>query len=45
MGSRREPSPGAGFGASGEGYFRISAFNSRENVDEAISRIRKAFGN
>ena len=36
--------PGAGFGASGEGYFRISAFNSRENVDEAVDRIQKAFG-
>jgi LL-diaminopimelate aminotransferase len=36
--------PGSGFGPSGEGYFRISAFNSRENVDEAISRIRQAFG-
>ena len=36
--------PGAGFGASGEGYFRISAFNSRENVDEAIVRITRAFG-
>lgn len=36
--------PGSGFGPSGEGYFRISAFNSRENVDEAIGRIRKAFG-
>ena len=36
--------PGAGFGAAGEGYFRISAFNSRENVDEAIARIRRAFG-
>lgn len=31
--------PGAGFGAAGEGYFRLSAFNSRENVDEAIARI------
>jgi LL-diaminopimelate aminotransferase len=31
--------PGAGFGAAGEGYFRISAFNSRENVDEAMRRI------
>jgi LL-diaminopimelate aminotransferase len=31
--------PGAGFGASGEGYFRISAFNSRENVDKALARI------
>ena len=35
--------PGAGFGASGEGYFRISAFNSRENVEEAIARITRAF--
>jgi LL-diaminopimelate aminotransferase len=35
--------PGAGFGASGEGFVRISAFNSRENVDEAIARIRAAF--
>jgi LL-diaminopimelate aminotransferase len=31
--------PGAGFGACGEGYFRISAFNSRDNVTEAIARI------
>jgi LL-diaminopimelate aminotransferase len=36
--------PGSGFGPSGEGYFRISAFNSHENVDEAIERIGKAFG-
>ena len=35
--------PGAGFGSAGEGYFRISAFNSRENVEEAVARIRKAF--
>jgi LL-diaminopimelate aminotransferase len=35
--------PGAGFGSAGEGYFRISAFNSRENVDEAIARIGRAF--
>jgi LL-diaminopimelate aminotransferase len=32
--------PGSGFGPSGEGYFRLSAFNSRENVDEALSRLR-----
>lgn len=32
--------PGSGFGAAGEGYFRISAFNSRENVNEAMARIR-----
>lgn len=33
--------PGSGFGASGEGYFRLSAFNSRENVEEAVSRVKK----
>ncbi len=31
--------PGSGFGAAGEGYFRISAFNSRDNVEEAMQRI------
>ena len=31
--------PGAGFGAAGEGYFRISAFNSRENAQEVCRRI------
>jgi LL-diaminopimelate aminotransferase len=36
--------PGAGFGPAGEGYFRLSAFNSRANVEDAIARIRKAFG-
>jgi LL-diaminopimelate aminotransferase len=35
--------PGAGFGAAGEGYFRISAFNSRENVVEAMRRITEKF--
>ena len=35
--------PGSGFGAAGEGYFRISAFNSRENVEEAMKRITKKF--
>ncbi|MEB3224452.1 MAG: LL-diaminopimelate aminotransferase [Synechococcus sp.] len=35
--------PGSGFGAAGEGYFRISAFNSRENVLEAMKRITAAF--
>ena len=33
--------PGSGFGSCGEGYFRLSAFNSRENVNEAIARIEK----
>ena len=32
--------PGAGFGAAGEGYIRISSFNSRENVLEAIERLK-----
>jgi LL-diaminopimelate aminotransferase len=33
--------PGAGFGASGEGYFRLSAFNNPANVAEAMTRIAK----
>jgi len=33
--------PGSGFGSSGEGYFRLSAFNSRENVEEAVRRFAK----
>ncbi len=33
--------PGSGFGAAGEGYFRLSAFNSRENVEKAMQRIEK----
>jgi LL-diaminopimelate aminotransferase len=35
--------PGSGFGAAGEGYFRISAFNSRDNVEEAMRRITETF--
>ena len=35
--------PGSGFGAAGEGYFRISAFNSRANVVEAMQRIAEKF--
>jgi len=33
--------PGAGFGRAGEGYIRISSFNSRENVVEAVERMKK----
>lgn len=33
--------PGSGFGAAGEGYFRLSAFGDRENVEEAMARIQK----
>ncbi len=36
--------PGSGFGASGEGYFRLSAFNSRANVEEAVKRIQRQLG-
>ena len=36
--------PGAGFGGAGEGFFRLSAFNSRDNVEEAIRRIGRTFG-
>ncbi len=32
--------PGAGFGKCGEGYFRLSSFGSRENVIEAIERLK-----
>jgi LL-diaminopimelate aminotransferase len=31
--------PGAGFGSAGEGYVRLSAFNSRANVEEAMKRV------
>ncbi len=33
--------PGSGFGPSGEGYFRLTAFGSRENTIEAVERIKK----
>ena len=36
--------PGSGFGPSGEGYFRLSAFGSKENVQEAVRRIREKWG-
>ena len=35
--------PGAGFGAAGEGYFRLTAFNTDENTRRAVERIIKAF--
>ena len=33
--------PGSGFGPSGEGYFRLTAFGSKENTVKAVERIRK----
>jgi LL-diaminopimelate aminotransferase len=32
--------PGIGFGAQGEGYFRVSAFNSRANAEEVARRFK-----
>lgn len=32
--------PGAGFGAFGEGYVRLSAFNHRDRIEEAVERIK-----
>lgn len=33
--------PGSGFGTYGEGYFRLTAFGTKENTVEAIERIKK----
>jgi LL-diaminopimelate aminotransferase len=33
--------PGSGFGNAGEGYFRVSAFNSRDKAREAAERLSK----
>lgn len=35
--------PGSGFGPSGEGYFRLTSFGTKENSIEAISRITKIY--
>jgi LL-diaminopimelate aminotransferase len=32
--------PGSGFGPSGQGYFRLTAFGSRENTEKAIERFK-----
>ena len=36
--------PGSGFGPHGEGYFRLTAFGTKENTVEAIERIKFTFG-
>ena len=36
--------PGTGFGRCGDGYIRISAFNSYEKVEAALDRIVSALG-
>ncbi|MDR1683172.1 MAG: LL-diaminopimelate aminotransferase [Candidatus Symbiothrix sp.] len=35
--------PGSGFGQSGEGFFRFTAFGNRENTIEAVRRIKNLF--
>jgi len=36
--------PGVGFGANGEGFFRLTAFGNREQTIEAMNRIRQIMG-
>ena len=33
--------PGVGFGPAGEGFIRFSAFGHRENIEEAVERLKK----
>lgn len=35
--------PGEGFGPSGEGYFRLTSFSSKENTEKAVERIKNYF--
>ena len=35
--------PGSGFGPGGEGFVRVSAFGSRESINEAITRFKSVF--
>ncbi len=36
--------PGLGFGKNGEGFFRLTAFNTHENTAEAMERLKKLIG-
>lgn len=36
--------PGAGFGANGEGHFRLTAFSTREATEEAMQRLKTLLG-
>jgi LL-diaminopimelate aminotransferase len=36
--------PGSGFGPSGEGYIRLSAFGKRKDTEQAVARIQAALG-
>lgn len=33
--------PGSGFGAGGDGYFRLSAFGHQDNIEEAVTRMKR----
>ncbi|MCH3972242.1 MAG: LL-diaminopimelate aminotransferase [Oscillospiraceae bacterium] len=35
--------PGSGFGVHGEGYFRLTSFNTKENTEKAVQRIAEQF--
>lgn len=35
--------PGSGFGQAGEGYFRLTSFNTTENTEKAVQRIVTSF--
>ena len=35
--------PGSGFGLSGEGYFRLTAFGKREEILEAMEKMKRMF--
>lgn len=35
------PDPGVGFGPSGEGYIRLTAFGDRNQIIEAVDRIKE----
>lgn len=35
--------PGSGFGLNGEGYFRLTSFNTKENTEKAVQRIVESF--
>ncbi len=37
--------PGDGFGKNGKGYFRLTAFGDRENILEAVARLKKLVHN
>lgn len=37
--------PGVGFGPSGEGYFRLTGFGTKENTEKAVQKIQEYYKN